>query len=406
MIAHKILKLILVFSFLLPALTGAADTPFIESSNNTSYPAVIYRDRTMHLVWLDDNNIYYSRSDDEGISWSETQELTDSSRNFCYPPSIAMDSSIIHIIWPDYGQNTNGEIKYVRSTDRGLSWDKELILLKDAYETKQLSIEANEENVYIAWQDINRRMHFLKSADHGETWKKPVVIDRKKSDYCFCHPPSLIPDGNKLIYLYCDSGSEKSGMKAWYSGVPLVRSGITKMSSLKYASSEDCGNSWDGNKELIVIKGKDLINFPVLKRYGLNYYLFWVDKRDNKAGELYFIKSTDAGKTWTDESRIIDNEGSPKIPSVIIAGKTIHMAWAEFKDKKSGILYSKGTDGGASWLKQIIAADGSRYHSPSLIMTRSGKLHIFYFEEGKDKSVIYYKSSNDNGKNWITDTYQ
>ena len=56
----------------------------------------------VHVVWYDNrdgnNEIYYKRSTDEGISWGTDTRLTNNSA-FSYTPSVTVTGSVVHVVW-------------------------------------------------------------------------------------------------------------------------------------------------------------------------------------------------------------------------------------------------------------------------------------------------------------------
>ncbi len=70
----------------------------------------------MHTVWVDDrdgdNEVYYKRSTNGGISWEADTRLTNNSTNSQYP-SVAVSGSAVHVVWND-DRDGNVEIYYKR----------------------------------------------------------------------------------------------------------------------------------------------------------------------------------------------------------------------------------------------------------------------------------------------------
>jgi hypothetical protein len=88
----------------------------------------------VHIVWYDsrdvDPEIYYKRSSDSGISWGADTRLTNSSGSSQYP-SLSVSGSRLHLVWFD-SRNGNDEIYYKRSTDGGLSWGADIRLTSNS----------------------------------------------------------------------------------------------------------------------------------------------------------------------------------------------------------------------------------------------------------------------------------
>jgi hypothetical protein len=89
-------------------------------TNNTAYsfyPSIAVSGSVVHVIWEDyrDGNyeIYYKSSLDEGVSWGTDTRLTNNTADSFYP-SIAVSSSVVHVVWLDI-RDGNWEIYYKRN---------------------------------------------------------------------------------------------------------------------------------------------------------------------------------------------------------------------------------------------------------------------------------------------------
>jgi Neuraminidase (sialidase) len=82
---------------------------------------------TVHVVWYDNrdgnNEIYYKRSTDGGITWGQDMPLTNAIDLSSWP-SISVSGATVHVAWSD-GRDQEGiaEIYYKRSMDGGVIWE-------------------------------------------------------------------------------------------------------------------------------------------------------------------------------------------------------------------------------------------------------------------------------------------
>ncbi|MBM2842129.1 MAG: BNR/Asp-box repeat-containing protein, partial [Bacteroidetes bacterium] len=78
----------------------------------------------VHVVWYDrrdlNDEIYYKRSTDGGLTWGADTRLTNNTSGSQFP-SISVSGQVVHVVWMD-GRDGNSEIYYKRSTDGGISW--------------------------------------------------------------------------------------------------------------------------------------------------------------------------------------------------------------------------------------------------------------------------------------------
>lgn len=80
----------------------------------------------VHVVWCDESpgnfEVYYRRSTDGGANWSSAKRLTWVSGSSYYPIVAADSSGYVHVVWQDDSPGNN-EIYYKRSINGGVSWE-------------------------------------------------------------------------------------------------------------------------------------------------------------------------------------------------------------------------------------------------------------------------------------------
>jgi hypothetical protein len=109
----------------------------------------------VHVVWWDNrvgnDEIYYKRSTDSGLSWGADTRLTSNSGSSQYP-SISISGLNVHVAWQD-DRDGNFEIYYNRSTDGGVNWETYIRLTDNTSASKFPSLSVSGSNVHVVWQD-------------------------------------------------------------------------------------------------------------------------------------------------------------------------------------------------------------------------------------------------------------
>jgi hypothetical protein len=181
------------------------------------------------------------------------------------------------------------------------------------------------------------------------------------------------------------------------------------VSTVARRKSTDAGFTWGDEQVLVKNKvskeAQDEIDNPAMLSDGTRSYLFWLDKRNHKLGEIFYA-SLDFKKDKfpiSGKSLVPFEKRSPKRPSVAFdSEKHFHLTWASFLVGKSIVYYCQSDPEGNLLIdKKILTSDIGRYHHPVITKTSSGLLNVFWFDEPKEEwSRIFLKTSKDNGLTW------
>jgi hypothetical protein len=124
-----------------------------------------------------EREVYFSRSTDDGASWSQAVNISNSPDPAMYPDLTLDDSGNISVIW----QNTISgyrQILFSRSTDNGANWSqpkKTSYLWGDNY--YPLITADNAGDISATWLNTHfKSLFFSRSADNGDTWTQAKAI--------------------------------------------------------------------------------------------------------------------------------------------------------------------------------------------------------------------------------------
>ncbi len=138
----------------------------------------------LHLVYaIRPGGVYYVRSEDAGLHWSEPAAVSRSTSNtIASAPrlDVGLDGRI-HVVWDEWPSDGDparlSEVHYAYSTDGGEDWSnpQQLGGLAD----RGGNVLATEDGtVYLAWQAGTGSSHVgrfvQRSTDGGNTWEAPV----------------------------------------------------------------------------------------------------------------------------------------------------------------------------------------------------------------------------------------
>jgi len=144
---------------------------------------------TIHLVWWKNyvdslsnmhDEVFYKRSTDAGLTWSEDVRLTPEDSITAVLPSIAVWGSNIHVVWKEQTVYYLA-ICYRKSEDGGEIWGS----IDTIFKTNQDGwyhpwVSARNNNVFIVAikSGSGGQLVFVKSTNNGNSWMSPQLITK------------------------------------------------------------------------------------------------------------------------------------------------------------------------------------------------------------------------------------
>ncbi len=372
-------KLIFLFAIFIVHCTLITDNcicqwqPDVRLTNNINYsaePSIITIGSINHVVWSDDRNgnneIYYKRSTDGGITWGTDTRLTNFTGESA-DPSISVSGSAVHLVWND-NRDGNWEIYYKRSTDAGLSWGSDSRLTNNTGESKNPSAAVNGITVHVVWYDIrdgNSEIYYKRSSDGGVNWGTDIRLTNNPG---LSGQPNISVSGS-LVHV------------VWYD----TRDGNDE---IYYKRSTDGGMNWGTDTRLT--NNTDISEEPSISVSGSAVSVVWFDYRDGNA-EIYYKRSTDGGMNWGTDTRLTNNIYDSYRPSISVSGSAIHVVWFDYRDGNTEIYYKRSTDGGVIWGTDTRLTDNISYSFDPSISLSGSAVHVVWMDERDGNPEIYYK---------------
>ena len=193
-----------------------ADTEFYSLSP----PTILYSQGRLHLIYeLDiapyEGNVYYSRSDDLGLTWTARINLSDYGPfpHYTYNPSaFADDQGHIMVVWQDYRFHSSCDWNETSilgriSADNGDSWNSITWLPYTTYfQTPNCLIYAD--TIFVAcpygsrFGRYNDKISLSYSSDWGSSWSQPEYVTGSRRIDEF-GPFLFYTIDRESIYLHC-----------------------------------------------------------------------------------------------------------------------------------------------------------------------------------------------------------
>ncbi len=314
-------------------------------------------------------NVYYSF--DGGATWITT--FINSSFGDAGDPCFGADSTGNFF----YFHLANGIDRIVcqKSDDGGFSyydgsyaWNNNSLL----QDKEWAAVDPATGNLYVTWTEYDNgfspgpqdssRILFSKSTDQGLTFTTPVKINEISGDCLYLD----ITDPHPIVGLNAD-----------------VYVTFMDSAGIRINKSVDSGNTWLTSPLLIENTGAFRYNsIPGVSRirtmpysacdrsnsaYRGNLYVSWADQRNGLTNsDVFFIKSTDGGNTWTSAMKInSDNSNNHQFRNAMAVDQTNGYIYIVYYDRRNypnndstDVYLSKSLDGGDTWIEYKISSNG------------------------------------------------
>ena len=267
------------------------------------------------------NRIYFSRSDNFGLSWSSPAVLSGpaagTSNNSDEGANIATDrSGHWVVVWnsnrrPESTALLDFEIAMVRSADNGITWTAPITINSNAgsdsgYVDIAAHIATDEAGVWIAsWSGTitgtaNDRDIFLsRSTDNGETWSPRARLGTNAPSDQPTLAPHLAADNNGNWVAVCDTWDTQGG---------TLPSGIHIFASY----SSDGGTSWSSPQSISTALGSATVLVPVVATDRLGHWVVSYTEQGAFGTDYDVIvqTSSDNGHNWSAPAALNSDAGT------------------------------------------------------------------------------------------------
>lgn len=347
--------------------------------SNTSYAtsdyhAVFSQDNWYYVVWQDNGEIKFKSSSDYGATWTPNLLIASSSSIMGWPV-VAADGQKVYVL---FHQNPGDyEIIFMSSDNHGQTWGSGTIIsgMDIGAITPQLYV--NGANLFAVWeQKINNYYDIIlrRSTDQGLTWLPEQNIS---------NTPSLNSRWVQIQglgnHIYC----------AW------IDQSTYPLGDIFFRKSNDNGVTWDAAIN-VTNDARPQNRFCMKNNYNGNISIATDDIPGSfNFDEIYLLKSTNEGLTWTAPVNITNNPGNSNAPWIEVYENNILFSWSDNTQSapaydNSDIFFKWSSDGGVTWRDSLNLSSNTESSSrPRICWGFNGPLTNIWTE----LSVIWYDYS-------------
>lgn len=374
-----------------------SDTQLTDSGDNAFLPRISVAGSEVHIVWInklfENRRVHYKRSIDNGYSWGGTICLTDSSA-YALTPSIFVSNSVVHIVWIEVRDNIY-DVYYRNSYDDGNSWEKEIKLTNSTVRgffnpaTQDPDIKVSNQLVHVAWGDFrngNYEIYYMQSTDLGKNWMKELRLTNG-IDNSFSPTMSI---SNSTIHMVWDNRGRKEDQTIDFSSFRIV-----------YKNSFDDGVNWNESFQLSSLSPS---SFPSISSSGKFVHVVWQCSDLSGNSNITFIQSTNEGLKWSLSKNININSKHALKPSISVSGSFLCVVWNDdwYDDRRNNqagkIYYVRSTDNGKNFEIDKPISNLNNTFLPRIIVNEE-VIHLVWHTTN-EKAMIYYKQALGAFKSW------
>lgn len=347
----------------------------ITNTGSPNEPAICINPKNTNQVVAGSNLNFYYYSTNSGLNWSKAT-LT-SSYSVWGDPSITVDTAGNFY----YGHLTNPMSSYFidrivvqKSTNGGINWSNGTytgFIPPKQQDKEWLCVDPYNNNIYMSWTQFDSYgssnpsdssvILFSSSTDAGETWSNALRINKIAGN--------CVDEDNTVEGAVPCTGPNGEIYVSWSINDKIVfnkstNGGVSWLPEETFVTSQPGG--WDFAVSGIYranglpVTSCDLSNGP---NRG-TIYINWSDQRNGTTDtDVFMIKSTDGGNTWSDVKRVNDDpSGRQQFFTWMTIDQTTGFVYFVFYDRRNyttlqtDVYMAKSTDGGETFENFKISA--------------------------------------------------
>jgi len=232
---------------------------------------------------------------------------------------------------------------------------------------------------YLEGESTNR-IFYSTSKDLGASWSEPKRI-------------ALGKEAEMLPRVYYD---DRNRLHLFYHG------SVEDSINLFHAISDD-GEKFETTGSLIRLTSSMRgAFFPSIQISGNYFFMVWQGKEEDFSDELFFMKSTNYGRTWSMKTQITKSSGNNDAPSLVIHDNTIYVVYQNNDEKNWAIKMIRGIDRGWSWedVPLNVSTTAANCYSPAIGLSGSD-LMVLWYDTREGRAHIYSRKYSLRERNFL-----
>ncbi len=232
--------------------------------------------------------------------------------------------------------------------------------------------------VTVVWHslvetEVTNRIFLSSSSDMGANWSTPVPLNFGNEIEML---PRIFYDNRERLHLFFH-GYKKEYFNLYHT-VKNMPQGFRKARSL-----------------MKVDKNMKGAFFPAIANKGKYIFFVWQGKRANFSDDLYFIKSSDYGESWSRSVPITSSKFNDASPQIIFYRNTVYCVYRNNDSGNWRIKLIRGYDAGERWDSKAVSITETDVDCFSPTLARvNGDIIVSWYDLRDKTSSIYSRKFN------------
>ena len=347
--------------------SGSGDSRLVDAAADNS--------GGLHFVWEDNRaglqQVYYKRSLDSGLTWSQDVELSSLSDDTVDPlPRITFNANRILVFFS--GRIGNGEQVFeITGTPTESNFSRQRQITDNPGYQTNLAVAVTGDTVHLVWQsyeNASEHIYYMRSADDGTTWQTAIPLTQGTAQD---RHPSIFAV-NRNVFVVWDRFND--GLEALF-----------------FIASLDGGVTWQPDVQISEYAPPVLSIFPAIVSNGTYVHAVW------NLGRVLYSRSADAGSTWTTPVALTNESRQYLSPRVSESGESLRVVTAAINPQgrtSSDVYYLESSNAGQSWTSPIAIASppsGKFSLSPTVVI-RNDDIFVAWEDNRNGHFAIFFVS--------------
>jgi hypothetical protein len=384
---------------------------------DSANPQFVSSGSNIYVVWQtlgnDGSNIFFAHSSDGGITFNKAIQINAGSAQSSNP-SISAYGNNVYIVWNQANEAGGNEIYFSRSINNGINFEEPKNLLASSTEPMHPRVTSSQNETFVVWNQATgiqpNEVLFTQSLNNGENFEKPINVSNNEGNSL--NPKIANMNGTIIIVWNDNSQNNKNdillamsdtGGETFENTVNLSNNTGDSINPEIYVTTSSINVAWEDSSQvnssshdiLFTKNNGTNIGFekpinlsnndgesldPTMLAIGSNVYVAWRDSSEGN-NEIFLSKSVDNGANFGHPTNLSNSTGDSNGQDLGISGTNIYAVWSDDSIGNGDILFIKSNNYGDTFSKTKNLSNNQEASTIPHILLIGDKEYVLWKDE-------------------------